>query len=424
MSKAPVRKGKTLQELCEKMDVDEKVVDVELDDDDGGTGARSPSSKRKRSGPKSVGSKSTGSGREVSTGGSYTRRRRMLDAMKEPGSVTRLPNEPMLVNVSPKDGGGGASAKDAKETRLTEGINVLSWDCGLTNLCYCLLCEEPGEKEFRVVMWENLSLNSQTLAQAIQALVRELDSRPFMMDVDYVCIENQVLKNVQMKCMSFAIQCYFLTRASLRARHASIIHTLPDGSKVCKAAAAKPSVHFIKAESKFQVKGDIVIPDKIEKLQRRRRNKRAAEFIAETLLRRKGYHVALNFMLSFTKRDDLSDSFLQGLYFLRLQKQRKAQRERVTEYLGMKDFQTLSIDTSTGTGKEEIQDCSGINEGCEYDKEVPLPQIYRCENFVVPRYSVADGSAIAPVTRYVRASKSVDKGGCDKEEEEEEVELE
>ena len=370
-------------------------------------------------------SATSGNSMHSDSGGSSrvgTRRSRMLRAMDAPSFERHKEIGSLFLRKS----------QESDDTRLTVGRNVLSWDCGITNLCYCLLeLEETqdGELGFRVIMWENFSLNSQTLMQATATLVKELDSRPWMMDVDSVCIENQVLKNVQMKVMSHAIQCYFETRGAARARDNTTFSVLPNGIRIARKGAGGPSVHFIKADSKFKAVTTIPIPQKIEKLSRRLRNKRAAIYLAKELLKQRGYTTELNFLESFDKQDDLSDAFLQGLYFLKQQKTTQSNSEKLKRYMGMKEVNTIDIskptkkkksklklDETTGTHKEEYDAIhDGLNEGCEYDKEVPLPQMYKNKAFVVPRYDTTKAD-ISMVTRYMRNSLTIEK------EEEEETE--
>lgn len=291
--------------------------------------------------------------------------------------------------------------------RLTKGPNVLSWDCGISNLCYCLLedVQDDSTQEgtnFRIVMWENFSLNSQTLMQAVDMLVKELDKRPWMLDVDYVCIESQTLKNVQMKVLSHAIQCYFVTKGEMRAQLNGKVIELPDGTRATQKGPVGPPVSMIKPESKFKAAKGIVIPDEIESLQRRRRNKRAAIHMAMEILQHRERDVtAYNFLQSFDKQDDLCDSFLQGIYFLDLMRQKRVQNQKVRNYL--KGAITISIDSNTGTKDETFDEGVQINEGCEYEREVPLPQVYRAEHFVIPTYDKI-ASGISGATRFVRRS--------------------
>lgn len=315
-------------------------------------------------------------------------------------------------------------SKPTQNTRLSNGINVLSWDCGISNLCYCLIellgDNEPGALKdmpnFRIIMWENLSLNSCTLMQATAQLVKELDSRPWMMDVDYVCVENQVLKNVQMKVMAHCIQCYFETRSAARSRENSFYSKLPNGAVVTRKGKGGPPVHLIQAQSKFKIQPSwITIPASIENLARRTRNKRAAVYIVSEILKAKNDITALNFLHGFEKKDDLSDSLLQGLYFLKDLKHKREQNKKLKQYL--KQGVSIDIDATpqpkskkyvatknTGTPNEIYDDTlDGMNEGCEYDKEVPLPQLYRNKHFVIPRYDTTKAD-ISMVKKYVRWS--------------------
>lgn len=399
--------------------------------------SESPKPKRPRSLSElcdEVSQKSTGSSMSSSAG---TRRERMLQARKANKPCFERHKEigSLFIRNNNDDSG-----------RLTEGMNVLSWDCGITNLCYCLIelvgSDTGNEMDFRVIMWENFSLNSQTMMQAVSALVKELDSRPWMMDVDSVCIENQVLKNVQMKIMSHCIQGYFETRGAARARANSHASTLPNGMRIIRKGKGGPKVHFIKADSKFKAAPHIEIPAKIEKLSRRLRNKRAAVYLASELLKRKGYTTSLNFLQSFDKQDDLSDAFLQGLYFLKQQKHTKENTDKLKRFMGMSEMKTieipnpnekgksknkkkttkkLKVDKNTGTQKEEYDHThDGMNEGCEYDKEVPLPQMYVNKHFVVPRYDT-NKADISMITRYMRNSKTIDHDDEDDDDDDEEI---
>lgn len=283
--------------------------------------------------------------------------------------------------------------------RLTEGPNVLSWDCGISNLCYCLVEVVPGtggSGTYRIALWENLSLNSQTLKQATEQLVLELDSRPWMIRADAICIESQVLKNVQMKVVSHVIQCYFETRGIIRKRQTATTQALARGISVCRSPYVPPSVHFVMAESKFKAVPKVAIPEGIEALNRRSRNKKASVFLAHELLARQGQTEALEFLAGFQKKDDLCDSFLQGVYFLKQRAQRVRNAESVRSYLGLGPLPPggrepgteISIDVEgvTGTEREPGDPDDTLNEGCEYNHEVPLPQLY-----IRPGFSCSSG---------------------------------
>ncbi len=308
--------------------------------------------------------------------------------------------------------------------RVTKGTNVLSWDCGITNLCYCLLEELEGEAEFRIIMWENFSLASPNLREATKVLAKAIKDKKWMKYVDYVCIETQVMRNVQMKTVSHVIQGIFEYISIEMAMANSVTSFTPSGIKIARMGKGGPQVHFVKPESKFKVAGDIVIPERFEKLkQRHRRNKLAAIHIAQEILRRKQYFESLNYLNSLVKKDDLADSFLQGLYFLRTIKKKKEQKQKLKDILGIshkkQDIVINIFDETTGTRKERYDDGDGMNEGCEYDKEVAIPQLYKCKSFVFPVFEkVAD---VALVKRYKRRGAKMSLASSMKHEEKDSI---
>lgn len=267
-----------------------------------------------------------------------------------------------------------------KRGSLTKGVNCLSWDCGTTNLCYCLLEyigeQDKGGKEFKVIMWENFSLNAQSIKHAVEMLPRELDRRPWMLDADYVCIESQVVNNIEMKVVSHALQMYFITRTLPRPVPRGQQHTTQQ--KVM-------SVHFVSAKSKFTV-CDVEEPNL---KTRRARNKRVAIMMAQKLLEEQGDTQTLRYLNKHTKKDDLSDSLIQGIYFLRIVFNRANQTRKVLQHLGL---------------DPEVKDDGvvidiNINEGREVHTEIPLPQVYKCDTFTRPIYSVG---AVEPSAKYTR----------------------
>ena len=270
--------------------------------------------------------------------------------------------------------------------RLTKGVNCLSFDCGLTNLAYCFLEDLfdsnrvipplPGEKEVRIIKWTVFSLHAENIKQAAESCVMELNRRPWVCDVDFVVIESQVLKNTQMKCLSHIIQTYFLARGS------TVITYNKSSGAMIQPSPRGPSVHFIEAKSKFNV---CKVPEPAIK-NRRVRNKRVAILMAQKILGDQGDVTTLKFLNSFEKKDDLSDSFLQGLYFLRLLRNHGKNAAKIKEHLGLpkevKENEGIVIDISLD-----------LNEGCEIDDEIPLPKTYPRETYSDPIYNIMDVSS-------------------------------
>lgn len=194
--------------------------------------------------------------------------------------------------------------------KLSNGFNVLSWDCGTRNLAYCLLeaCEEPDESEFRILMWENLDLQSDSVASAVQNLQRELDARQWMLAVDNVCIESQVTPNTTMKVISHCIQMYFAAKLGGSA-----------------------SIHFVSPKQKFKVCN---VPEPTDcPAPGHAKNKKIAVLMARKLLCKHADKSMIQYVQSFDKQDDLCDAFLQGLYFIRMTKQKLSSLQRISRIM-------------------------------------------------------------------------------------------
>jgi len=270
-------------------------------------------------------------------------------------------------------------------TRPTKGTNVLSWDCGLTNLCYCWIeyIGEPG-REFNVILWENFSLNATTLKHAVSALVKELNRRPWMMTVDHVCIESQVIRNTQMKVISHVLQAYFATRSTHVLSPRNWDNKTPPPSQ-----SMLQSINFIAPKSKFSVCK--VVEPKLK--SRRARNKKVAVLMAIKLLEDNNHPLTLEFFKSKNKQDDLADSFVQGLYFLR--------------YLEVCKQINSNIKTHIHGSRNAVSGGTVIdlNEGCEINDEMPLPQVYKSDHFTGDVYSSAVGPEVPGFNKLPMSAK-------------------
>jgi hypothetical protein len=158
-----------------------------------------------------------------------------------------------------------------------------------------------------------------------------------------------------MKVISHAIQMYFCTRSTSLALDTDT------------ARDTMQSINFVAPRSKFGV-CDVVEP-KIK--SRRVRNKRVAILMAEKLLTENGDSMSLKFLQSKTKKDDLADSFVQGVYFLRYLNVCNQQKNRIKRHIEPLNPSGIVID---------------LNEDCEED-EIPLPLVYKSNTFVGQVYS-------------------------------------
>jgi hypothetical protein len=291
---------------------------------------------------------------------------------------------------------------EGEMARLTEGTSVLSFDCGLTNLCYCLVEDlgpapagpaDPADvlldgHRHRLIKWQNFSLHADTLKEATEAFVAEANRRPWMLGVDHVVVEAQVLRNVQMKCLSHVIQAYFVTRATAPVEF--------EGGVMRQQPHSGPPVNFVEAKNKLTL---TEVPEPAIK-SRRVRNKRVAILMAQKILA--STPAALDFLNSFDKKDDLADSFLQGLYFLRLLRTRAKNARTIRRHLGL--------------AREGAVIDLNLNEGCELDDEVPLPKTYKRETYSHPVYKLDQLNASACYRRVLEPPRW--PGGGDKAAEE------
>jgi hypothetical protein len=252
-----------------------------------------------------------------------------------------------------------SSALPVPGRRLTPNTNVLSFDVGIQNLCYCLLehRDEP-DREYSIRLWENMSLRADGMVDAIASLRRELDARPWMQHVDHVVIEAQVAANPAMKVISHAIQMYF----------------------ACRAASA--AVHFVSPKNKFKVCN---VPEP-EGVKGHARNKRIAVLMAQKLLGAQRERASLEYLNSHVKKDDLADSFLQAVYFLRLLKQRSRNRLAIWNHIA---------DAAPATRTVVVD---------ESDDDPPAQRVYHSEEFALAAEFTVDRASVEPSVRFPRGS--------------------
>lgn len=257
------------------------------------------------------------------------------------------------------------------DERLTKSVNVLSWDCGLSNLAYCLLEDvNTPENEVKIRMWENFSLNTLNISEAVDNLVSALEERPWMLNADHICIESQLQVNTTMKALSHCIQTYFLTKSRSMAVNNTDGTTLT--TRIC------PKVHFVAPQSKFKV---CSVPEPTSGGPGHNRNKKVAIAMAYKMLSKEKDVTSLEYLKSHKKQDDLADSFLQGVYFLRSLRKKKQTNRMIMAHMGI---------------KKEIL----IRE--ENDKDMDKrPYVYKSEDFVVPSFGV-DPNTVQQSIKYGR----------------------
>jgi hypothetical protein len=218
-------------------------------------------------------------------------------------------------------------------------MKILSWDIGIYNLSYCIL--EKKENSIDIIDWdivnlvdnENMKKNCNLIFENIP---RKLNEKPHLLDVDMVVIENQPsLKNPKMKSIQMIVYSYFL-----------ILGKVIGNGELSKNYIEK--IDFCSASNKLKVYNGPTIILEEKKSRKKKESTEIIEIIdstenIETMNNKKKNNIKyadkkrlaiehckyylkdnnekyFDFFNGHKKKDDLADSFLQGLYYLSKEK--------------------------------------------------------------------------------------------------------
>ena len=215
-------------------------------------------------------------------------------------------------------------------------MKILSWDVGIYNLSYCIL-EKNEDDTIEILDWDIVNLVDNDAMKKNRILLfenipRKLYELPQLLNVDIVVIENQpCLKNPQMKSIQMILYSYFLILGKVIGNgnnSSSYIESIDfcsasnklkvyDGPKIVlseKTSRKKKIVEEIKEEVKEEDK----IIKKENTLKYADKKRLAIEHAKYFLEKQKLIHI--EFFNNHKKKDDLADSFLQGIYYLKNKK--------------------------------------------------------------------------------------------------------
>ena len=175
--------------------------------------------------------------------------------------------------------------------------SVISFDVGIKNLSYCILeRHEQSTKEnpiYNISYWEIIALNlpdKPSVSDIGIQLYKELKSRQHLLAPSYIVIENQpVLKNPRMKTIQIMLLSYFLMNDKTNI-------TLLNSSIKLKAYSG-PEVVINNIKSEYTI-----------------RKKKVIAYVKYMIQHSDSQYKA--FLENCKKKDDLADSFLQGVYIL------------------------------------------------------------------------------------------------------------
>jgi hypothetical protein len=189
---------------------------------------------------------------------------------------------------------------------------ILSFDVGIKNLSYCLICDEE------IIDWDLISLQEEddkskkgkSLSEVTPKLFRLLKEKFEHHIIDHVVIENQpVMKNPTMKSIQMLIYSYFYYLKTIDLIPIDSVEFIGASTKVKLAENILKSkeIEFEKGTNKYKYNKAISIKCVIELLQ--------------------SNSSLLEFFNDHKKKDDLADCYLLALvYLFRKQKLFKNQK--------------------------------------------------------------------------------------------------
>ena len=220
-------------------------------------------------------------------------------------------------------------------------MKVLSWDVGIYNLSYCILEKTDDSDKIKILDWDIVNLVDNDEMKKNRTLIfenipRKLQEKPQLLNVDVVVIENQPsLKNPQMKSIQMILYSYFLILGKIvgnidSEKNLSYISKIDfcsasnklkiyDGPAIIleEKPKRKNKNNIVQIVQTVQTVDTVIISEAVvskKKTVKYADKKRLAIEHAKYFLKDSPEYV--DFFNNHKKKDDLSDSFLQGLYYI------------------------------------------------------------------------------------------------------------
>jgi len=168
-------------------------------------------------------------------------------------------------------------------------MKVLSIDVGTKNLAVCVLDADPDEPE--IEYWNVLETTG------LKDLFEQLDVEVCLDESTHVVIEKQPSFNPKMRGVASALETYFIIRGQLDSTHVTRVVSFSPKHKITLCAARIPS-------------------PPVPKSKRYRMHKKIA--IEECADRIKESSTLTGFYSGHKKKDDLADSYLQGIAYIQM----------------------------------------------------------------------------------------------------------
>ena len=189
---------------------------------------------------------------------------------------------------------------------------ILSFDIGIKNLAYCILYKNE-DNTITIEKWDNLQLLEDDekckgfpLNEITKRMYNKLNTELEDYDITEVLLENQpCLKNPVMKSIQMIIYGFFQYQTIILGRKINNIKLINASNKL-KVGKNLDEInnkeYIIKIKNKYT------------------RNKKLAIEYTNWILehRIKNHEKLYEYFNNNKKKDDLADSFLQGLYYINL----------------------------------------------------------------------------------------------------------
>jgi len=229
-----------------------------------------------------------------------------------------------------------------------KSLKVLSWDVGIYNLSYCILEKLPDSDKIKILDWDIINLVDNEEMKKNRPLIfenipRKLHEKPNLLDVDIVVIENQPsLKNPQMKSIQMILYSYFLILGKIIGNEGKQTSESSSSSSPSSSSSYIEKIDFCSASNKLKIyDGPEIILDVKPKKQSKKataavveepapeeqpkkkstklkyREKKRLEIEHAKYYKEKNDIEKLQFFNDHKKKDDLADSYLQGLYYIK-----------------------------------------------------------------------------------------------------------
>ena len=213
-------------------------------------------------------------------------------------------------------------------------MKVLSFDIGIKNLSYCILDETYKIYDWNIVnLCEDLDIKKDKYT-IFENIPKKLDYYN-LLDVDVVLLENQpCLKNPTMKTIQIIIYTYFVING---------LH---------KEESPISKILFISAKNKLSFYDGPTVECKLK--SKYSQTKYLGKEYTKYYL--KDNQEKLDFFNSHKKKDDLSDSYLQGMSYFECELKKKAKKTKKSKKNEAKNVEEDNKETIINNDVEVI-DC-------------------------------------------------------------------